>query len=519
MINAPAPTSRHGPSGGPGRGLEIAAILLGAATVALLWRFTADDAFIVHRYARNALAGMGVVFNAGERINALTSPLHFFVVLALAALHLDSETAYKVVSVALASSSLLWLSRQLAVPARSRATFLALTLASPPLLLWTVGGLETPLLTAAVSVIVGLTWSGQSLSLSRQAALFALAAGVFLTRFDAILLVGPCVVAVLGRHRRGGWTWALAAGAAAVSLAWLAFSHVYFGDVLPTSFYVKSGALPSWNGILYVISFFVLSGVLLPVVAHGHSGWARARAVLAERPALALGLGLHLLYATINGTAHMMFGYRLLVPALPMLAALAVAVRERALGGWRTPLVEAVGVLALDAALAVTVAWVTVNPTLRHLERPFGGEPSVEYGREGARTYARTFVPAMRANAADVARDWKQRPEAAARPPRVSTYAAGALPWELPDAYVFEPLVSFRHRCGFDGRMGADYIQIIWPRHGSVEGQLGAVSGARLVSHAAIVFDGSPQNFDVFFNPHPFPNPLPGRVDQPCSMR
>jgi hypothetical protein len=512
---------RHEPSRGPGRGLELAAILLAAATVALLWRFTADDAFIVHRYARNALAGMGVVFNAGERVNALTSPLHFCVVLVLATLRLDIETAYKVVSVALASSSLLWLSRQLAVPARSRATFLALTLTSPTLLLWTVGGLETPMLLAAVSVIVGLTWSGQSLSLPRQAALFMAATAAFFARFEAVLLVGPCVAAVLVRHRRSGPTWALAAGAAALSLAWLAFSHSYFGDLLPTSFYVKARALPSRNGVLYPISLLVLSGVLFPVVARGAGGWAGTRAILRDRPVLALGLALHLLYATINGTTHMMFGYRMLVPALPVLAALAVAVRGHASGGSRAPWVDAVCVLALNGALAVTVAWVTVNPTVVPLARAFGVEPDIEYRQQGARAYARTFVPALRTNAADVARDWQQRPEAASRPPRVATYAVGALPWELPQAYVFEQLVSFRHRCAVDGRKAADYIQVMWPRHGPLESQLEAVPGARLVSHTAIVFDGRMENLDVFFNPHPISNPLPGRVDQPCvnSMR
>jgi arabinofuranosyltransferase len=520
MIDTSAQAGGDEPSGGPGQGLAVAAILLGAASVALLWRFTADDAFIVHRYARNALAGMGVVFNAGERVSALTSPLHFCVALALAALHLDIETAYKVVSVALASSSLLWLSRQLAVSARSRATFLALTLASPTLVLWTVGGLETPLLLAAVSVIVGLTWSGKSLSRPRQAALFMAATAAFLARFDAVLLVGPCIAAVLVRHRRSGTTWVLAAGAAAVSLAWLAFSHAYFGDVLPTSFYVKARALPSRYSVLYAISFLVMSGVLLPVVARGVGGWAGTRAVLSYRPVLALGLGLHLLYATINGTTHMMFGYRMFVPALPVLAALAVAVREHAPGGSRS-WVDAVCALMLDGVLAVAVAWVTVNPTLMHVVGAFGDVPSFEYGHEGAHAYARTFVPAMRANAADVARDWKQRPEAASRPPRVATYAAGVLPWELPNAYVLEQLVSFRHRCEVDRRKVADYFTVIWPREGPLEAQLDGVPGARLVGHAAIVFDGEAQNFDVFFNPRPIANPLPGRVDQPCapSMR
>jgi arabinofuranosyltransferase len=43
--------------------------------------FQLDDALIYARYTRNALHGMGLVFNAGEHINALSSPLFSFVLL------------------------------------------------------------------------------------------------------------------------------------------------------------------------------------------------------------------------------------------------------------------------------------------------------------------------------------------------------------------------------------------------------------------------------------------------------
>jgi arabinofuranosyltransferase len=43
--------------------------------------FQVDDALIYARYVRNALQGHGLVYNAGERINALTSP--FFSILLL----------------------------------------------------------------------------------------------------------------------------------------------------------------------------------------------------------------------------------------------------------------------------------------------------------------------------------------------------------------------------------------------------------------------------------------------------
>jgi arabinofuranosyltransferase len=52
-------------------------IFLMVAGMSLATRhFHPDDALIYARYVRNLLSGVGLVFNPGERVNALTSPLH-----------------------------------------------------------------------------------------------------------------------------------------------------------------------------------------------------------------------------------------------------------------------------------------------------------------------------------------------------------------------------------------------------------------------------------------------------------
>src|ERR1700691_3876091 len=48
--------------------------------------FVLDDALIYARYVSNALAGNGLVFNVGERVNALTSPLFSYLILGASAL-------------------------------------------------------------------------------------------------------------------------------------------------------------------------------------------------------------------------------------------------------------------------------------------------------------------------------------------------------------------------------------------------------------------------------------------------
>src|SRR5688500_20329503 len=65
--------------------------------LARIFRFSADDALIVSRYAENLVDGRGLVFYVGERINALTSPLHALIEAAMYSVTLDPVCAYKLV--------------------------------------------------------------------------------------------------------------------------------------------------------------------------------------------------------------------------------------------------------------------------------------------------------------------------------------------------------------------------------------------------------------------------------------
>jgi hypothetical protein len=53
-----------------------APVCLYAVSIALFYGFIADDSFITARYAENLVDWGQLVFNPGERISALTSPLH-----------------------------------------------------------------------------------------------------------------------------------------------------------------------------------------------------------------------------------------------------------------------------------------------------------------------------------------------------------------------------------------------------------------------------------------------------------
>ena len=72
-----------------------------------------------------------------------------------------------------------------------------------------------------------------------------------------------------------------------------------------------------------------------------------------------------------------------------------------------------------------------------------------EYGEQGAAGYARDYIPAMMKNAADIKAHWSALGKG--REPRIWTFAAGALPYAYREAYIFEALVSFRHRLSAGG--------------------------------------------------------------------
>jgi hypothetical protein len=129
---------------------KLAAIACLAVLSMAMWvaffPLLADDAYIPARYVRQLYAGHGLVFNAGERINALTSPLHTLVLAAIAPLTSDTVTAYRILALLLTAGSLVLIAAKAYPRFADRLLFLVLTLGSPLVAFWTVGGMETPLL-------------------------------------------------------------------------------------------------------------------------------------------------------------------------------------------------------------------------------------------------------------------------------------------------------------------------------------------------------------------------------------
>jgi hypothetical protein len=510
-------------------------IIFFIATSLLFWSFTADDAFIVARYAVNARDIGEWVFNAGERVSAMTSPLHGIVMVALAYVATDPIPLYKVMAVVLTVATLTLCSVNYGVNRREALPLVAVVV-GPGLVLWTFAGLETPLLAAIVTSMTTV-FLNQRPGERRVLIMMAVLAGLtVLTRYDAVLFAGPVLLATLVQTdcARRVKLKAVAVAGAPVAL-WFLYSWRQFGAILPTSFYLKT---PSWAldvvafNVSYIVEHLAISGVAgmalyvaVRLLASGRAAITLMREAGA-RWGLHLGLVAILAYGASMATVHMMFAFRHFVPYLPAttlaLAHLARRASEptgdvtwRRSGRWLEPFV----------ASAILAVHVLQAGALYHRSLQGLGTQG-EYAAESVAGYSRDFIPAMRRNAQDIKAHWAQLNMG--RQPRIWTFAAGALPYHYPEAYIFEQLVSFRYGCLTAGgkrvearswKAHADYIHA-FTRHGLLPYLLAPVhaGNVKVISARRLNFNHKDEFLVVYYHPRPLPNLLSSRIDQPCLV-
>lgn len=305
-----------------------------ALLVVVAWsnRFVQDDAYIVFRYADHLARGEGLVWNAGERVEGYSSFLYTVLLAGTRWLGLDPVSASHAVGLAAFLGSLLTTFAAARLTFASDAAALltvALLGANYTFSIFATGGLETSLHACLVCAGLALLARGQTLGWSSpMPALLSLVMGLLmLTRPDSAI---PCAVFVgvaLWRlpATRGWRPYAeLLAPAAVILTVWLTWKLVYYGELLPNTYYVKvasSTSLP--YGLRYLYLFFasyslfplaVLTVVLLP------------RLLRERRDTLVAALVLSVLWmgyvARVGGD---FMEFRFMVPLLPALMLLMVA--------------------------------------------------------------------------------------------------------------------------------------------------------------------------------------------------
>ncbi|HXX49028.1 MAG TPA: hypothetical protein VEN47_12415 [Myxococcota bacterium] len=264
-----------------------AALFLGAclALIAVTFRlnraFYQDDAYIVLHYAQNILAGHGAVWNPGEYVQGYTSFLHLCAVTLLGRLGLDLAFASRALGVAAYAGLVAVLAsylRESSPASESPLTWripFALVAGSSPLVVWSLGGLETVpvalLVTSGCVLLLRAEGPAEIRLLAGSGACFALG---FLARPDASLFGAVALLASLPEWRARGRALRNAL-AFSLPIAGIAFPYVawelwYYGDFVPNTFHAKLGGNVSFEslfrGARYLASYS-LRPPFLPLLA------------------------------------------------------------------------------------------------------------------------------------------------------------------------------------------------------------------------------------------------------------
>jgi hypothetical protein len=226
-----------------------------------------DDAMISMRYARNLADGFGLVWNpGGERIEGYTNPLW---VTFMAVFHFIPLPSSKMSLLIQISGALFLISNLLFVKkiaeTLSNNTFVALlavilTAFYTPLNNWGLQGMEVSVLVLIVSISIWL-----ALKLVRanhfSPMIFLILGISTLIRIDMAVIYVVILVylfIVLPDHRRNNLIWGLGIFAFFI-IGQTIFRQIYYGDLLPNTYYLKVGGYPFFLRIvrgLYVLLEF-----------------------------------------------------------------------------------------------------------------------------------------------------------------------------------------------------------------------------------------------------------------------
>jgi hypothetical protein len=394
----PSPTQG---GGAPRARAAVLAFLAGAAALraASLW-FVNDDAFISFRYAKNLVAGLGLVYNPGERVEGFTNFLWTILVAGGMGIGVDPVVFSTALGIAFfAATVALYASISFRRGDDGAGATAAIPLGALLLVLhhdfavYATGGLETMMVAFLVSGVFALLSDGRSERRTLLAgALMVLA---MMTRPDAAVFLAASAAFLLAAGDRPVRTAALfLLPTALLFVPYWAWRASYFGFFFPNAFYAKSIALPYYGqgwayAALFFRSYFVflllpLAGAVLLLARRPTAGarWPLRHALApgspGRGPALALLFVLVQTAFVIRIGGDFMFA-RFFIPVIPMLCYLCEsAVARIPSRAWRSG-------AAAAACAAMLLRW-----------DPFTEAPRREYIADEHRWYTREHLEQSR---------------------------------------------------------------------------------------------------------------------------
>ena len=338
----------------------VLSVLLATAALGLAFSrvWVADDAYITFRHVNQFLAGNGLTFNTIERVEGFTHPLWALLLCLFGSLGAPISGTAVIMDLLCAAALLIGVVQS----ERDKGPLaMAILVSCSGFIDFSTSGLETPM--TMLCVYVAYRTPRVLESPLRCGAALGLA---YLCHPDvAVLALGPVLLAVLEVREGGGAKRRVLAifiaSLAAAPVSWHIFRFWYYGDLLPNTYYAKSGGAYWSQGFAYIVDFATYAPlaaaglVLLFGLAvrdlSGQKGLERFR-----RPAAALAILLHM--AAIARVGGDFMGFRLLLPDL----AVVVALSAGALGT-----LGAAGLRVAQTGLFAAATWALfLQPTPPH---------------------------------------------------------------------------------------------------------------------------------------------------------
>jgi arabinofuranosyltransferase len=263
----------------------------------------------------NVTHGFGLTFNIAERVQTYTHPL-WMGLLTLGYLVTGNVYVTMFAAGMICSIAAFWLAVTRAIsPVQALAAAITL-LFSQAFVDFSTSGLENPLFNVLVAAFIALFLRTGMPSGRRLTGLWGLAALLYLTRPDAVLIVVPLLAVATWNERRPAVIVRSILLGALPAIAWTLFAMVYYGFPFPNTAYAKlaMGIDPGElrvQGLLYLLDSLDRDPITLTAIATAAAIAVFQRNTSAR--ALATGIVLYLVYVVSIG-GDFMAGRFLAVP-------------------------------------------------------------------------------------------------------------------------------------------------------------------------------------------------------------
>jgi arabinofuranosyltransferase len=252
--------------------LLILILLLLFAAVLVRTAWVSEDAYITFRTVDNFVHGHGLTWNIDERVQTYSHPLWMLLVSAVVFLTRESFFSVIILSLLVSLVVAVLLARRIAPSPREAALGLVCLLSSKAFVDYSSSGLENPL-THLLLIVFLAGYFTEERTRNRLLFLALIASLAAVNRLDTILLYIPPLAEATFRTQAPKKIRTLALGFIPL-FVWEAFSFVYYGFLLPNSFYAKlrtgipAGELAA-QGTSYLLNSLRMDPVTLFIIAAG----------------------------------------------------------------------------------------------------------------------------------------------------------------------------------------------------------------------------------------------------------